>query len=143
MNGRDFLATARRLAASPHEADKRSAVSRAYYGAFHAARDLVAALRFQVPRADRAHNYLYVRLNNCGDAGVQHAASALSDLRRKRNHADYDVQLSLPKGDETNAIAAAEFILQTLDALTPAERTQITDTMKLYEQAIRDVTWTP
>ena len=61
----------------------------------------------------------------------------------KRNHADYDVHLPHPTGDESNAVAAAEFILQTLDALTSAERTQITDAIKLYEQAIRDVTWTP
>src|SRR4051812_2866511 len=74
MNGRDFLSSARRLAAGPDEADWRSAVSRAYYAAFHAARDLLADLRFRTPRADRAHNYLYVRLNNCGEPSTQDAA---------------------------------------------------------------------
>jgi hypothetical protein len=37
----------------------------------------------------------------------------------------------------------AEQILQTLDALTPANRTQITDAMKQYEQQVGDVTWRP
>jgi uncharacterized protein (UPF0332 family) len=64
MNGRDFLPAARRMATSSDEADWRSAASRAYYAAFHAARDLLSALRFRTPRADRAHNYLYARLNN-------------------------------------------------------------------------------
>ena len=36
MNGRDFLAVARALAAGTTEAEHRSAVSRAYYAAFHA-----------------------------------------------------------------------------------------------------------
>src|SRR5437899_8019069 len=91
MNGRDFLPTARRLAGSADEADWRSAASRAYYAAFHAARDLLAALRFRTPRADRAHNYLYVRFNNCGAPAVERAASRLHDLRNLRNVADYDV----------------------------------------------------
>jgi uncharacterized protein (UPF0332 family) len=56
MTGRDFLSTARRLAGSGNKSDWRSAVSRAYYAAFHVARDLLAGLRFQPPRADRAHD---------------------------------------------------------------------------------------
>ena len=40
-------------------------------------------------------------------------------------------------------VAAAEYVIQILDALTASERTQITDAMKLYEQQIGDVTWHP
>src|SRR5438874_84346 len=94
MNGRDFLQAARRMAGSTEESDWRSATSRAYYAAFHVARDLLAALRFRTPRADRAHNYLYVRLNNCGEATVERAASQLRDLRTVRNEADYDIRSS-------------------------------------------------
>src|SRR5262249_47477210 len=91
MNGRDFLPAARRLAAGIDEADWRSAASRAYYAAFHAARDLLAAWHFRTPRADRAHNYLYVRLNNAGEPMVERVASLLHELRTQRNFADYDV----------------------------------------------------
>ncbi len=143
MNGRDFLATARRLANGTDESDWRSAVSRAYYAAFHVARDLLAALRFQVPRADRAHNYLYVRLNNSGVPPVQQAANLLQELRNRRNRADYDLGPAVPRQAATDAIAFAESILQTLDALTPAERTQITAAMRTYEHLIGDVTWHP
>jgi uncharacterized protein (UPF0332 family) len=38
MNWRDFLALAARLAGDATEADWRTAVSRAYYAAFHVAR---------------------------------------------------------------------------------------------------------
>ena len=81
MNGRDFLVVARRLATGSDEAGWRSAVSRAYYAAFHVGCELLAGRRFQVPRADRAHNFVYVRFNNCGDPALVKAASVLFDLR--------------------------------------------------------------
>jgi uncharacterized protein (UPF0332 family) len=143
MNGRDFLDTARHLAGLAGEANHRSAVSRASYAAFHAARDLVTSLRFRTPRADRAHNYLYVRLNNCGDARVPNAAFLLNKLRGLRNHADYDVGPSLAQADAVKLVADADRIVQALDSLTPAERVQITSGIKQYEQQIGDVTWTP
>ncbi len=43
MNWRDFLSLAARLAADTTEADWRTAASRAYYAAFHAARQLLAS----------------------------------------------------------------------------------------------------
>jgi uncharacterized protein (UPF0332 family) len=55
MNGRDFLPLATQLAGGTTEAEWRSAVSRAYYAAFHVARRLLSELGFTVPRADRAH----------------------------------------------------------------------------------------
>jgi hypothetical protein len=67
MNPRKFLSQARRLARANAEEDWRSAVSRAYYAAFHVARELMEGLGFTVPYADRAHGYLWLRLQNCGD----------------------------------------------------------------------------
>jgi uncharacterized protein (UPF0332 family) len=143
MNGRDFLDTARYLVARGGESDGRSGASRAYYSAFHAARDLLTALRFRTPRADRAHNYLYVRLNNCGDARIQYAAFLLNKLRGLRNEADYDVHQPFKLTDANKTIADADRILQALDGLTPTDHIQITSAMKLYEQGIGDVTWRP
>jgi uncharacterized protein (UPF0332 family) len=142
MNGRDFLPVPRSLAAARGEAEARSAVSRAYYAAFHAVRDVLKALGFVVPRADRAHEYLYRRLNNCGVAPITNAGRMLHALRRLRNQADYDVELPFP-GTAIAAVTNAESVLKTLDTLTPAERVQITDAMKVYEQQIGDVTWRP
>jgi uncharacterized protein (UPF0332 family) len=143
MNGREFLATARHLTGRGTEADWRSAVSRAYYAVFHVARDLLTSLRFRTPHGDRAHNYFYVRLNNCGEPVVQRAATFLKALRTRRNEADYDVRLAIPIKAATDAVARAEWIIQTLDALTPATRTQITAAMKVYEQQVGDITWQP
>jgi uncharacterized protein (UPF0332 family) len=143
MTGRDFLPLARRLAGGSDEAEWRTAVSQAYYAAFHVARDLLTGLGFRVPRADRAHDYLYRRLNNGGLTTVQFAADRLLELRRLRNWVDYDVGRPYTRAAATSDVVTAERIIQTLDALTPVDRTQITDAMKLYEQQIGDVTWHP
>jgi uncharacterized protein (UPF0332 family) len=143
MNGRDFLPLARQLLGIGGEPARRSAVSRAYYAAFHVARDLLTDLGFTTPRADRAHEYLYRRLNNGGLAAVRVAANQLHDLRSQRNRADYDMPVPFSAALAAGQVAAAEYVVQTLDALTAAERTQLTDAMKLYEQQIGDVTWAP
>src|SRR5262249_20323927 len=100
-------------------------------------------LQFQTPRADRAHNYLYVRLNNCGEPNAQDAASLLNDLRRRRNEADYDMRIPIRNDDASDAIGDAERIFQAFDPLSAALRVQITEAVKRYEQTIGDVSWTP
>jgi uncharacterized protein (UPF0332 family) len=145
MNWRDFLPLATRLAAETTEADWRTAVSRAYYGAFHVARRLFADLKFSVPRADRAHQYLVFRLCNSGEAAVEQAGRDLDTLRRLRNRADYDEAPALPQPQAAAAVRIAEGIIQGLDAARqePA-RTQMRDAMIAYERdVLHDVTWQP
>src|SRR5712692_3941849 len=71
ITGLDFLTLAETWIQGTTEAEWRSAVSRAYYAAFHEARQLVRDLGFVVPRADQAHAYLWLRLSNCGDPQVR------------------------------------------------------------------------
>jgi uncharacterized protein (UPF0332 family) len=145
MNWRDFLILAARLATETTEADWRSAVSRAYYAAFHVARRLLADLNFAVPRADRAHQYLVFRLSNCGEAGVETAGRNLETLRRLRNRADYDEAPALTGAQALAAVRLAEGIVQVLDnARLEPTRTQIRDAIIVYERDIlQDVTWHP
>jgi hypothetical protein len=103
----------------------------------------LAALRFRTPRADRAHNYLYVRLNNCGDLSLRQAADLLHELRNLRNEADYDIRPSFPIRAAARSISDAEAVILALDTTAPATRTRMTDAIKLYEQSIGDVTWQP
>lgn len=145
MDFRDYLPLAENLAQGTTEAEWRSACSRGYYAAFHVARELLLALGFRVPQADRAHGYLWLRLSNAGVAEVQEAGRRLNDLRRQRNRADYDTHRVITKTATIQNVQLAEEILQTLDeaAIDPV-RTQITDTMKIYERdVLREVTWHP
>jgi uncharacterized protein (UPF0332 family) len=145
MNERDFLTLAQALAAQTTEAAWRSAVSRAYYAAFHVARRLLEDLGFTVPSDEKAHAYLWLRLSNSGDPQTLRAGSDLRDLRRYRNEADYHLWRFVPQSLAVHRLHIAERIIQWLDAArVQPTRTQITDAMKVYERdVLKNVTWHP
>jgi hypothetical protein len=119
MNWRDFLLIASRLAADTTEADWRTAVSRAYYAAFHVARRLLTDLKF--------------------------AGRDLDTLRRLRNRADYDETPALVQPQADAPVQLSRGIIQSLDAARqePA-RTWIRDAMIVYERdVLHDVTVQP
>jgi uncharacterized protein (UPF0332 family) len=143
MNPRDFLSVANALAAGTTEAEWRSAVSRAYYAAFHAARQLFRDLGFRVPRGDQAHAYLWMRLSNCGNGQLIATGQNLRDLRSERNQADYDIDIPLPRTTALVQSRTADRLIQSLYAgrIEPT-RTQITDAMRIYERTVlRVVSW--
>jgi uncharacterized protein (UPF0332 family) len=142
MNSRDFLTLAQTLLADRFEAAWRSAVSRAYYAAFHVARELLEDLRFTVPRGEQAHGYLWLRLSNCGDRQLEKTGASLNTLRQDRNGADYDLHRPLTQANAARSVRAAEQLILLLTGTTGPIRTQITDTMKVYERdVLRVVTW--
>jgi uncharacterized protein (UPF0332 family) len=145
INAEDFLTLAETWIKGPTEAEWRSSVSRAYYAAFHKARQLLRDLGFLVPRGDQAHAYLWLRFSNCGDSQVQLAGSDLNRLRRERNRSDYDIEQTLVHTDALLQVLAAKRIVQVLDtAAADPTRTQITDQMKIYERdVLKSVTWQP
>ena len=98
MDARDYFRLAETLVTGSSEAEWRSAVSRAYYAAFHLARRLLLSCGFEVPRADRAHAYLWRRIANCGDLNLVNEGNQLNTLRGERNHADYDFDKPLDRG---------------------------------------------
>lgn len=143
MNPRDFLTLANALAAGTTEAAWRSAVSRAYYAAFHVARRLLRDLGFRVPRGDQAHAYLWMRLSNCGDPMLVIAGHNLQDLRGERNKADYDIDAPLLRASVPTRVGTANQVIQALDTgRVEPTRTRITDAMRNYERTVlRAVTW--
>jgi len=145
IEGKDFLALAESWVQGVTEAEWRSAVSRAYYGAFHQARDIFRGLGFVVPRADQAHAYLWLRLSNCGHAQIRVAGSDLNTLRRERNRADYDVDRTLGHNDAILQVRAARQIAQLLDLVTAEPiRTQVLDGIRAYERdVLKQQTWQP
>jgi uncharacterized protein (UPF0332 family) len=145
MTGREFLTLARHLANGTTEAEWRSATSRAYYAAFHIARQFFQDAGFTVARADRAHIYLSRRLLNAGDPHVIKAGSDLNDLRGSRNEADYDLHRPVTQGMAALQVRLAEQIIRFLDAARQEPtRTQVTDAMKAYERdVLNEVTWHP
>jgi hypothetical protein len=146
MDPREFLDVAADWAVAVREAEWRSAVSRAYYAAFHVACRLFRRAGFIVPGAERAHGYLWLRLSNSGHTDVIEAGRKLSYLRRDRNDADYELGRPFPQQLAIDDVAAAMSIIQLLETVetTPHVLTQITAAMRVYERdVLHDVTWRP
>jgi uncharacterized protein (UPF0332 family) len=144
MDPRDFLDVAFDLAGEAREADWRSAVSRAYYAAFHVASELLARCGFPVPRGDQAHGYGWIRLANCGDAQTVQAAKDLDWLRRNRNRADYDLGRPVSQQHASDLVRLADSIIQVFDQVlaSPTLLAQITPVMRDYERdVLGDVSW--
>src|SRR5436305_1899156 len=90
----DYLAAAQQwaLATTPllEEAILRSAISRAYYAAFHEARDYLANHGDTgIPTGGRAHAYVRDRFRNDPDTNRQQIGQYLDRMRLDRNRADY------------------------------------------------------
>jgi hypothetical protein len=118
FKGTDFLAVARAYAQnSSDEGFERSSISRAYYAAFHGARDYCRATGNEVPTSN---THLEVRL--CLERNDQHDIAAdLRILHTWRNYADYDVPFPISdlSGTTAGALTRAETILDRLNNLIP------------------------
>lgn len=92
MDAIDFISLAGKLvAANAHDAACRTAVSRAYYGVFHLAKDFLTELGFPPPRTANVHVFVQHCLMGSGQSIACTAASLLSDLHAARNRADYQL----------------------------------------------------
>ena len=144
MNPRDFLDVANDLVTGVREADWRSAVSRAYYSAFHVARDLLRHCGFVVPHADQAHSYLWLRLSNCGHLAIEEAGRRLGKLRTNRNGADYDLDHPFDEARAVGDLQLADNLFKLFDQVPGLSHVQqqITDAIRLSERdVLRQVTW--
>lgn len=88
MNPDEFIKLAGRII-SFGPAGVRSAVSRAYYGAFNEAMDVLEGIGCGCPRNAKAHNLVVVFLDFSGNAHAKQASSMLSDLHTARLRCDY------------------------------------------------------
>jgi uncharacterized protein (UPF0332 family) len=146
MDPHQFLDVADDLSRGLREAEWRSAVSRAYYAAFHVARSLFEACGFRVPIADQAHSYLWLRLSNSGHPDVDEIGANFAHLRRVRNWADYDLHRPLTQQMALSSVSRASDIIKLLDTIAAEEayRSRLTEGVKRYERdVLREVTWGP
>jgi uncharacterized protein (UPF0332 family) len=146
MDPHQFLDVADELSRGLSEAEWRSAVSRAYYAAFHVARNLFETCGFRVPQAEQAHGYLWLRLSNSGHPDIDQIGPQLRRLRSDRNWADYDLHHPLPQEMALSSVSRASDIIKLLDLVAAEEayRSRLTDGVKRYERdVLREVTWGP
>jgi len=99
MNRLDFLQLANELAANTAESHQRSAVSRAYYSAFNASKELIESCGLRFPKTAEAHEKVAWCMDASGDQELKVAKTKLHSLRQTRNDADYqldDTQFQKP-----------------------------------------------
>jgi uncharacterized protein (UPF0332 family) len=138
MTGRDFFACAERLSQSSSEADLRSAVSRAYYGAFHHARELLRKFGVILPKTEQVHIKVGYCLLDCGDQDAATAGQQLEELRSQRKTADYDLDSArfTTRGAVSLEIARARRILETLDKCSSKTATAVRDKIRAHAKLI-------
>jgi alkanesulfonate monooxygenase SsuD/methylene tetrahydromethanopterin reductase-like flavin-dependent oxidoreductase (luciferase family) len=113
-----------------------------YYAAFHAAREFFVGLHFVVARSDKAHAYLWLRLQNCKDVLLQQAGSELDGLRSERNKADYDFQTPLTQARSSLLVQTAERIILALADSVRLAAIQA-EVIRYERDVLQNVTFTP
>ena len=141
MTGNDFIAVAGKIAATYSDpASCRTAISRAYYGAFHLAKTFLAEIAFEPPRNANTHVFIQHRLAGSGQPEAVKVASLLGDLHEDRLHADYNLD---NKQIETvaRARASVERAMRIQTALVECSNTESKAVVKAgiegYEKRIR------
>ncbi|HUY33128.1 MAG TPA: hypothetical protein VMV69_10130 [Pirellulales bacterium] len=109
ITGDEFISLAGKLASRPDadEATNRTAVSRAYYGAFHLAKALLDEMGFPAPSNPGGHAFVYRRLFFSAHPNAQAIGALLSDLHPTGIEADYDLN-SKEAGTNRNAKQCVE-----------------------------------
>lgn len=121
----EYIVLAEDLAAHGSEAWQRSAVSRAYYGAFNSARRWVEANLGSVDNGS-AHRRVWRTFIANAERGQDARAAWMTvgrlgdELRRLRNQADYVDDMADLDRHVPAAVASAEAIIALLAELEPA-----------------------
>jgi uncharacterized protein (UPF0332 family) len=117
------------------EAECRSAISRAYYAAFHVAQALFDTLGIEVPDSGTCHTLVQHGLNNSGDSALVETGSRLGTLYSERRRADYKMIDHRPE-QAPQAEVMASLSEQIIDVLRGLQNECMGDTLK--KNAIAD-----
>jgi uncharacterized protein (UPF0332 family) len=118
----EYLDFARHLiqADNPTEAELRSAISRAYYASFHAARDyLIQAQRLNPLNRQHVHTEGWRVLRTTQYANAVAAAERGFRLLSFRRKADYELSYPLLAHEARRAVREAEQIADAISRLLP------------------------
>ena len=118
MDPKNFLNLAKRLFNDDTaECSHRTAVSRAYYAAYHVVKKILSKT-FTIPDDVGGHKEVAKLLGMSKNPEVEYLGGSLWDLRKKRNRADYnldDKDVVLPAKNVALTIGMAEAIIITIE----------------------------
>jgi uncharacterized protein (UPF0332 family) len=129
----DLLLQADRLLAANTEVDRRTAVSRAYYGAYHVAREfLTQRCGVVLSKGADVHRAMQLCLQNSQNDLLRDAGIRLESLRTERNRADYDLTDSR-FNDTVRVRIQLQRAREILSKLAEAEKDAVS-----FQQAVRN-----
>lgn len=138
MSGNEFLDLATQLLASTNEARLRTATSRAYYAAYHAARNLIVACGVEVPWTN-IHDKVQWCLQETSSSLLKSAGGRLGSLRSERNRADYnldDSKFQKAKNSQLQVRVAVEIVTAIESVAGTSGMTQIREEIRDYAQGV-------
>jgi uncharacterized protein (UPF0332 family) len=103
FNWGDYLTLAISLSANPDEASQRSAISRAYYSAFHAATIHAQANGY----SERNHRRLWKMYHSDTDLNSRRLSAIGDQMKQAREEADYAAQVARVGDVMTDQLARA------------------------------------
>ncbi|MFA4917381.1 MAG: hypothetical protein WC560_12025 [Syntrophales bacterium] len=139
MDPRDFLQIATNLSNGSKPAEFRTAVSRAYYAAYHVGVGFLNGMDCHISEGSNGHAEVSRDLNNCGDHELSKVGSKINDLRSERIIADY--KLNKTKYDDQRntqaTVMQAERIIKALDQYASSPRQiEIAKAIKEYRKKV-------
>jgi uncharacterized protein (UPF0332 family) len=145
MRGEDFLDLATNLAKAGSEAAHRSAVSRAYYGAFHVAKELLAHAGIVLPDTAAAHQKTQYCFKQCGERDGLEAGDHLEILRDQRNLADYnlrDLRFRHKRNADKALVLAREILAVTISLRSEPAWSRFRASVRTYASQVLRLTIT-
>jgi uncharacterized protein (UPF0332 family) len=124
MSPNEFITVATQFLAGDGEGRWRSAVSRAYYGAFHVGRELLSACGVVIRIDTVAHRNVRWCFANSGERSLENAAKLLDTLREARNDADYELS-STQFNARANAKAEVERAIEIVTLLAQYDAAEV------------------
>ena len=139
MDPRDFLQIATNLSNGSKPAEFRTAISRAYYAAYHVGVGFLNGMDCHISEWPSGHAEVSRDLNNCGNHELSKAGSQLTDLYSKRIVADY--KLNKTKYDDQQntqaTVMQAERIIGILDQyVSSPSRIETAKVIKEYRKKV-------
>lgn len=119
FNWNDYLTLANALSTNGDEASQRSAISRAYYSAFHAATIHAAPNGY----SERSHGRLWKMYQTDSDLNARRLSVLGNQMKKAREDADYVAQVSRVSDVMTDQLARANQFAAVL-AQVPATSPQ-------------------
>ena len=137
MDPSDFVGLAKSLLfGNPQPCNVRTATSRAYYGAHHAAANLLRAIHINVRESGKGHPDVYLRLQNTGNDEINSLGQQLHGLHSRRIKADYklkDLRAENRQNAQADVEVAEQIIRKLLPHLTGPNRHQVAMAIRQWE----------